>query len=106
MNSIILIQVVLYFITCMILFAIGLKVFISIKGMYKCEFKTALTMLGASMFFFGIQLLGWGIGDTIKEISNIDPLPINIITSISALFVVGAMLFAVIKIEKYLGDEA
>lgn len=106
MDPLILIRVILYFITSMILFSIGLKVFISIKGMFECEFKTALKMLGASMTFFGVQLLGWGIGDSLKELSSLDPFPINVITSISALFVVGAMLYAVTKIQNYLGEEA
>ena len=98
------IRVVMYLVTSMMLFAIALKMFISIKGMQRCEFKTALMLLGASMAFFGLQLLGWGIGDTLKEITVVNPLPVDITTSISAIFVVVAMLLAMFKIQRYLGD--
>ncbi len=104
MDHLITVRVAMYVTTAMILFAIGFKMFFSVKGMMKCEFKTALMMLGASMIFFGMQLLGWGLGDSIKDISDVNQLPINIATSISAVFVVVAMLFAVVKIEKYLDD--
>ena len=105
MDHLVSIRVVMYMLTCCLLFAIGFKMVYSTIGMMKCEFRTALRLLAASMFFFGMQFLGWSLADTVKEITDINPLPINIATSISAVFVVVAMLVAMWKIEKYLGDE-
>ncbi len=104
MNYIVLVRVVVYFFTCMVLTACALKLLISVTGLPKCELKKGIGVLSFSLLLFALQMGIWAFGDTLVSLDESFNFGIAVFSPITALAVLGFMLWYVHIVEKYIEE--